>query len=159
MIATTLRQKTKNLQGILIWQVSTISSISLFFFLENFKNILQIGSCRKSYLYTFISLYGLPYFSCIVGAGTGVENDELTMLSARIMVLSVIPFIVAQLSRIFNFTGIGNIPIIVALVLSLAGLLSYCLYQVCYLLCLFLKAKSAIITSTLNFHVKRCQTD
>ena len=101
-----------------------------------------------------MSLYGLPYLSCIVGAGTGVENDEFTMLSARIMVLSVIPFIIAQLSRIFNFTGIGNIPIIVAFVLSVAGLLSYCLYQVCYLLCLFLKAKSAITSSSLNFHVK-----
>ena len=100
---------------------------------------LEIGSCRKTYLDTFISLYGLPYLSCIVGAGTGVENDELTMLSARIMVLSVIPFIVAQLARIFNFTSIGNIPVIVACVLSFAGLLSYCLYQVSQLYVCFLK--------------------
>ncbi|KAI5058481.1 hypothetical protein GOP47_0026651 [Adiantum capillus-veneris] len=60
----------------------------------------------------------------------GIEVDDLTQLSARIMILSVIPFIVAQLPRIFGFSTNGNIPVLVACILSLSGLLAYCLYQV-----------------------------
>lgn len=61
---------------------------------------------------------------------TGVENDDLTMLSARIMILSIVPFIVAQLPKIFQFSASGNIPVLIACVLSLCGLIGYCLYQV-----------------------------
>lgn len=61
---------------------------------------------------------------------TGVEVDDLTQLSARIMILSVIPFVVAQLPRLFSFSTNGNIPVLVACILALLGLLAYCLYQV-----------------------------
>ena len=67
-----------------------------------------------------------------MNAETGVENDDLTQLSARIMILSIVPFVVAQLPSIFNFSATGNIPVLVACVLAFAGLVSYCLYQVCY---------------------------
>lgn len=60
---------------------------------------------------------------------TGVENDNLTMFSARFMILSIIPFIVAQLPSIFNFSTDGNIPVLIACLLSLGGLVAYCLYQ------------------------------
>jgi hypothetical protein len=63
-------------------------------------------------------------------AGTGVENDELTMLSARIMVVAIAPFIIAQLSAIFHFSTERNYPILAACVMAFALLLSYCLYQV-----------------------------
>ena len=63
-------------------------------------------------------------------AGTGVQNDDLTMLSARIMVMAIIPFVIAQLSTIFHFNTTGDIPILVACVMAFALLLSYCLYQV-----------------------------
>ena len=72
-----------------------------------------------------------PFF-CGMNAATGVENDDLTQLSARIMILSIVPFVVAQLPSIFNFSATGNIPVLVACVLAFAGLVSYCLYQVCY---------------------------
>lgn len=62
--------------------------------------------------------------------GTGVENDDLTKLSARIMIASIVPFIVAQLPSIFNFSSTGNIHVLIACVLSFGGLLGYCLYQV-----------------------------
>lgn len=61
---------------------------------------------------------------------TGVENDELTTLSARIMILSIIPYIVAQLPMMFNFTSSGNIPVLIACILSIGGLVGYCVYQV-----------------------------
>ncbi|MCO5572604.1 hypothetical protein L7F22_026361 [Adiantum nelumboides] len=61
---------------------------------------------------------------------TGIEVDDLTQLSARIMILSVIPFVIAQLPRIFSFSTNGNIPVLIACILSLSGLLAYCLYQV-----------------------------
>ena len=66
----------------------------------------------------------------MASAGTGVQNDDLTMLSARIMVMAIIPFVIAQLSTIFHFNTSSDIPILVACVMAFALLLSYCLYQV-----------------------------
>eukprot|EP00249_Psilotum_nudum_P023809 c28988_g1_i1 orf=255-2153(+) len=62
--------------------------------------------------------------------GTGVTTDYLTKLSSLIMIFTVIPFIVAQLPKFFGFSAKGNIPVLIACVLSLGGLLAYCLYQV-----------------------------
>lgn len=67
---------------------------------------------------------------------TGVEVDDLTQLSARIMIFSVIPYIVAQLPRLLNFSADGNIPVLIACILAVAGLFAYCLYQVYILLML-----------------------
>ncbi|KAH7284982.1 hypothetical protein KP509_33G005500 [Ceratopteris richardii] len=61
---------------------------------------------------------------------TGVEIDHLTQLTARIMLLSIVPFVVAQLPRIFSFSTNGNIPVLVACILAFSGLLAYCLYQI-----------------------------
>jgi hypothetical protein len=52
------------------------------------------------------------------------------MLSARIMVVAIAPFIIAQLSAVFHFSTERNYPILAACVMAFALLLSYCLYQV-----------------------------
>ncbi|GLT48583.1 hypothetical protein SLA2020_222000 [Shorea laevis] len=62
--------------------------------------------------------------------GTGVSTDIWTSYAAWIMVVSVIPFIVVQLPQILNSTSARNLAVLIALILSLAMLVSYCLYQV-----------------------------
>lgn len=61
---------------------------------------------------------------------TGVENGPQTMMSARIMILTVVPFLVAQVAKILKVSAIKDIPVLIACVLSLGGLVAYCLYQV-----------------------------
>ncbi|GLT48584.1 hypothetical protein SLA2020_222010 [Shorea laevis] len=62
--------------------------------------------------------------------GTGVSTDIWTSYAAWIMVVSVISFIVVQLPQLLNSTSARNLAVLIALILSLAMLVSYCLYQV-----------------------------
>lgn len=86
------------------------------------------------------------------------------MLSARIMILSIIPYIIAQLPSIFNFSATGNIPVLVACIVSLAGLVAYCLYQVCSIspLISFFKKRNRfyyIIAKNNTKSLKRCKRE
>ncbi|KAI8552488.1 hypothetical protein RHMOL_Rhmol06G0270500 [Rhododendron molle] len=62
--------------------------------------------------------------------GSGVSTDIWTCYGARIMTVSVIPFIVVQLLQTMSSTSGRRLAILITLILSLAMLLSYCLYQV-----------------------------
>ncbi|KAI8552492.1 hypothetical protein RHMOL_Rhmol06G0270700 [Rhododendron molle] len=62
--------------------------------------------------------------------GSGVTTDIWTCYGARIMTVSVIPFIVVQLLQTMSSTSGRRLAILIALILSLMMLLSYCLYQV-----------------------------
>ncbi|XP_062011529.1 sodium/calcium exchanger NCL-like [Rosa rugosa] len=62
--------------------------------------------------------------------GSGVTTDTLTSYSAIIMAVSVIPFIVVQLPQLLSSTYLRQLAILIGLVLSLALLISYCMYQV-----------------------------
>ncbi|XP_058221561.1 sodium/calcium exchanger NCL-like [Rhododendron vialii] len=62
--------------------------------------------------------------------GSGVSTDIWTCYAARIMTVSVIPFIVVQLLQTMSSTSGRRLAVLISLILSLAMLLSYCLYQV-----------------------------
>ncbi|KAK1325717.1 hypothetical protein QJS10_CPA01g02095 [Acorus calamus] len=63
-------------------------------------------------------------------SGSGITTDLWTSYAARIMVISVIPFIIVQLPKVFRFPSGERIMLLVSLLASIALLLSYCLYQV-----------------------------
>ncbi|BBH01700.1 hypothetical protein Prudu_012058 [Prunus dulcis] len=62
--------------------------------------------------------------------GSGVSTDIWTSYAARIMVISVIPFIIVQLPQLLNSNLGKDIAVLVSLIVSVALFLSYCLYQV-----------------------------
>ncbi|XAR56495.1 hypothetical protein NMG60_11037011 [Bertholletia excelsa] len=62
--------------------------------------------------------------------GSGVSTDIWTSYAARIMVVSVVPFLVVQLPQIMNSTSGRHLAVLIALIISLSLLASYCLYQV-----------------------------
>ncbi|KAG5546164.1 hypothetical protein RHGRI_018366 [Rhododendron griersonianum] len=62
--------------------------------------------------------------------GSEVSTDIWTCYAARIMAVSVIPFIVVQLPQAMSSTSGRHLTVLIALILSLAMLISYCLYQV-----------------------------
>lgn len=66
--------------------------------------------------------------------GTGVSTDVWTCYAARIMAISVIPFVVVQLPQMLNSTSGRHLAVLIALILSVSMLISYCLYQVLVLL-------------------------
>ncbi|KDP36271.1 hypothetical protein JCGZ_09836 [Jatropha curcas] len=62
--------------------------------------------------------------------GSGVSTDIWTCYAARIMAISVIPFIIVQLPQILNSTSGRHLAVLIALIFSLLMLISYCIYQV-----------------------------
>ncbi|CAL5393525.1 unnamed protein product [Camellia sinensis] len=61
--------------------------------------------------------------------GSGVTIDIWTSYSARIMAISVIPFLVVQIPQVMNSTSGRHLEVLIALVVSVCMLISYCLYQ------------------------------
>ncbi|KAI3441493.1 uncharacterized protein J3R85_002077 [Psidium guajava] len=62
--------------------------------------------------------------------GSGVSTDLWTSYAARIMVFSVIPFIIVQLPQILNSTSGRHLAVLISLIVSLILLIAYCTYQV-----------------------------
>ncbi|KAL1813043.1 hypothetical protein ACET3Z_023108 [Daucus carota] len=62
--------------------------------------------------------------------GSGVTTDIWTCYAAMIMALSVIPFIVVQLPQILHSTSGRHLAVLIALIISVLLLISYCAYQV-----------------------------
>ena len=63
-------------------------------------------------------------------AESGVSTDIWTSYAARIMVISVIPFLVVQIPQLLNSTSGRRLAVLIGLIASLLLLVSYCLYQV-----------------------------
>ncbi|XP_044479220.1 sodium/calcium exchanger NCL-like [Mangifera indica] len=61
---------------------------------------------------------------------TGVSTDIWTCYTARIMVVSVIPFIVVQIPQILHSTSGRDFAVLIALILSVLMLTAHCIYQV-----------------------------
>ncbi|KAG0535967.1 hypothetical protein BDA96_03G023400 [Sorghum bicolor] len=62
--------------------------------------------------------------------GTGITTDVQTSYAARIMGLSVIPFIIAQFPKMLKTHHGQRLAMLLALIVSFLLVLSYCLYQV-----------------------------
>ncbi|KAJ8765240.1 hypothetical protein K2173_011920 [Erythroxylum novogranatense] len=62
--------------------------------------------------------------------GSGVSTDIWTCYAARIMAVSVIPFLVVQLPQALHSSSGRHLAVLIGLILSLSMLISYCLYQV-----------------------------
>ncbi|KAK1582136.1 hypothetical protein Q3G72_012168 [Acer saccharum] len=61
--------------------------------------------------------------------GSGVSTDIWTCYAARIMAISVIPFIVVQLPQLLNSNSAKRLAILIALIVSVSMLISFCVCQ------------------------------
>ncbi|XP_057795925.1 sodium/calcium exchanger NCL-like [Salvia miltiorrhiza] len=62
--------------------------------------------------------------------GSGVSTDIWTSYAGIIMAISVIPFVVVQLPQVLNIDSGRHLVVLIALIVSVGLLISYCLYQV-----------------------------
>ncbi|CAL9199547.1 sodium/calcium exchanger NCL1-like isoform X2 [Musa acuminata AAA Group] len=86
-----------------------------------------VGKCDLSDSSTSVDLQDTRGFSLFA---SGISTDVQTSYAARIMAISVVPFIIVQLPRVFKFPSGQRLAVLVALIVAIALLLSYCLYQV-----------------------------
>ncbi|KAK9267687.1 hypothetical protein L1049_010119 [Liquidambar formosana] len=61
--------------------------------------------------------------------GFGVTTDAETRYTARIMLLSMIPFLILQLPKILNSSSATQVAVLVSLIITLVFLFVYCFYQ------------------------------
>ncbi|KAM0960349.1 hypothetical protein ACFX2I_025317 [Malus domestica] len=62
--------------------------------------------------------------------GSGVSTDIWTSYSARIMILSLIPFVIVQLPQVFHATSDSRVAILISLAVSISFVIAYSFYQV-----------------------------
>ncbi|KAI3466070.1 hypothetical protein Pfo_022733 [Paulownia fortunei] len=62
--------------------------------------------------------------------GSGISTDKRTSYAGIIMAVSVIPFIIVQLPQILHSNSGRHLVVLIALIVSVSLLISYCLYQV-----------------------------
>lgn len=62
--------------------------------------------------------------------GCGITIDSETSILSRIMIFSVIPFLIMQIANIFHSSSAEKISILIALGVSTIFLLLYFIYQV-----------------------------
>ncbi|PON45676.1 Parvalbumin [Parasponia andersonii] len=62
--------------------------------------------------------------------GSGVSTDIWTSYAARIMAISVLPFVIVQVPQLVNSTSGRHLAVLIGLIVSVSLLISYCLYQV-----------------------------
>ncbi|KAL1815374.1 hypothetical protein ACET3Z_017948 [Daucus carota] len=63
-------------------------------------------------------------------SGSGVSTDIWTSYAAMIMIVSLIPFVVVQVPQVLHSTAGRHLAVLIALVISVLLLVSYCMYQV-----------------------------
>ncbi|XP_057531274.1 sodium/calcium exchanger NCL-like [Amaranthus tricolor] len=61
---------------------------------------------------------------------SGVATDIWTSYAARIMTLSIIPLFIVQLQKHLHSSSGRNLAVLIALIMSILMLISYCLYQI-----------------------------
>ena len=81
----------------------------------------------SKFCYPWCRIIYVPLF---LSSGSAVGTDVRNSYTARIMVISVMPFIIIQLSQILNRTSPICLVALISLIISVSILLAYCLYQV-----------------------------
>uniref|UniRef100_A0A0C9S743 TSA: Wollemia nobilis Ref_Wollemi_Transcript_13963_2132 transcribed RNA sequence n=1 Tax=Wollemia nobilis TaxID=56998 RepID=A0A0C9S743_9CONI len=88
---------------------------------------LIVGKCDLSDDYLAVNCQDTRRFSLF---GSGITTDKSTSKASRIMMLSIIPFIIVQITQIIPSSSGKRITILVACITAISCLLCYCLYQV-----------------------------
>ncbi|CAN6166642.1 unnamed protein product [Urochloa humidicola] len=86
-----------------------------------------VGKCDLGPNRVAVDLQNTRGFSL---TGTGVSTDLKTTYLARIMAISVVPFVIAGFPNMMKIHHGQRVAVLLALILSFLLVLSYCLYQV-----------------------------
>uniref|UniRef100_A0A7N0U4D4 EF-hand domain-containing protein n=1 Tax=Kalanchoe fedtschenkoi TaxID=63787 RepID=A0A7N0U4D4_KALFE len=62
--------------------------------------------------------------------GYGVTQDADTKRIAKLLLIAMIPFAILQLPQIVDSTTVTSVAVVAALILSAAGLIIYCIYEI-----------------------------
>ncbi|KAJ3692144.1 hypothetical protein LUZ60_012494 [Juncus effusus] len=86
-----------------------------------------VGKCDISDNFTTIDSQDTKGFSLM---GSGVSTDKQTSYAARIMLISIVPFVIIQFPKVFKFNSGQRVVVLICLIISVLLVLSYCFYQI-----------------------------
>ncbi|CAL9131734.1 unnamed protein product [Musa acuminata var. zebrina] len=86
-----------------------------------------VGKCDLSEDSTSIYSQDTKAFSLF---GSGVSTNFQRSNAARIMAVSIIPFVIVQMPRVFSFPSGQHLAVLLSFIVATVLLVSYCLYQV-----------------------------
>ncbi|KAE7995796.1 hypothetical protein FH972_000564 [Carpinus fangiana] len=121
--ATTATIKTKATMEMGLLAGSTIMTLSLIW-----GSVVAFGShdlSQPSAISSYVE--NKAPFSL---TGYGVSTDVETYYTARLMIVSMIPFLLLQLTKVLNSSSGTRIVVLVSLLVTLSFLFVYCTYQV-----------------------------
>ncbi|KAJ6766993.1 EF-HAND CALCIUM-BINDING DOMAIN CONTAINING PROTEIN [Salix purpurea] len=75
-------------------------------------------------------LAGSTMMSLTIVWGYGVKTDIVTKYTARIILLSMIPYLILELSKAFNSSSATRAGVLIALIITVVLLVTYCTFQV-----------------------------
>ncbi|CAK7350466.1 unnamed protein product [Dovyalis caffra] len=62
--------------------------------------------------------------------GYGIKTDTVTKYTARIIILSMIPYLILELSKVFNSSSATRAGVLISLIITVILLVTYCTFQV-----------------------------
>ncbi|KAI4371753.1 hypothetical protein MLD38_010068 [Melastoma candidum] len=126
MLATVISASTDTLETIAAMNIAMVAGSAIFSLTLVWGSIVAFGSHHLSQPSSAAWSNRLPFSL----TGYGVETDGDTKTVGRIMIVSLAPFLVLQLTMIVNSTAGIRIVVLTSLVITLALLAAYCTHQV-----------------------------
>ncbi|KAI4365157.1 hypothetical protein MLD38_021171 [Melastoma candidum] len=128
MLATVISASTDTLKTIAAMNIAMVAGSAIFSLTLVWGSIVAFGSHHLSQPSSSGARSNRVPFS--LTGGYGVETDDDTKNIGRIMIVSLVPFLVLQLAKIVNSTAGIRIVVLASLVITLALLATYCIYQI-----------------------------
>ncbi|CAO2199534.1 unnamed protein product [Urochloa humidicola] len=127
VLASGLSGSKETAQSQVLVGMGLLAGSTVFLLTLLWGTCVVVGKCDIGPNSEAIDLTNTKGFSL---TGTGITTDLQTSYAARIMGLSVIPFIIAQFPKMLKTHHGQRMAVLLALIVSFLLVLSYCLYQV-----------------------------
>ncbi|KAM3748294.1 hypothetical protein ACB098_05G097600 [Castanea mollissima] len=127
VLVTGVTGSTDTIEALAIMGMGLLAGSTIMLLTLTWGSVIAFGSYDLSQPSNSPDIENKRPFSL---TGYGVSTDVETYFTARIMIVSMIPFFILQLAKVLNsFSGI-RIVVLVSLIVTLAFLFVYCTYQV-----------------------------
>ncbi|CAL5036776.1 unnamed protein product [Urochloa decumbens] len=129
MLASGLSGSRDTAQHQVLTGMGLLAGSTVFLLTLLWGTCVVAGKCDLGPDRVAVDLQNIRGFSL---TGTGVSTDSKTTYLARIMAISVVPFVIAGFPNMMKIHHGQRLAVLLALILSFLLVLSYCLYQVSF---------------------------
>lgn len=130
MLASAITSSSDTIESMAAMGMAMLAGSAIFSLSLVWGSIVAFGSRDSSSSSSSSTSANQSTKKLISLTGSGVETDTETRYIARIMFVSMIPFLILSLAKIINSTTGIRIVVLISLIITLIFLITYCTYQV-----------------------------